>query len=114
MPKCADISKIMIIGSSMLIISQWLSIAARAAATPISIELKNNTDRERQTKAQLERLLSTYDLGKYTFTQNVIIDEKSIPHSHPILTLHTRHLHSDDQLLSTYVHEQLHWYLEGR
>jgi len=104
----------MIIGSSMIIISQWLSIAARAAATPISIELKNNTDRERQTKAQLERLLSTYDLRKYTFTQNVMIDEKSIPHSHPILTLHTRHLHSDDQLLSTYVHEQLHWYLEGR
>jgi hypothetical protein len=42
-----------------------------------------------------------------------MIDERSIPHSHPVLTLHTRHLNSDDQLLSTYVHEQLHWYLDG-
>jgi hypothetical protein len=42
----------------------------------------------------------------------VVIDERSIPHSHPVLTLHTRHLNSDDQLLSTYVHEQLHWFLD--
>ena len=42
----------------------------------------------------------------------MVIDENSIPHSHPVLTLHTRHLNSDDQLLSTYVHEQLHWYLD--
>jgi hypothetical protein len=57
-------------------------------------------------------LLTSSDLHKYTFTHNVIIDERAIPHSHPVLTLHTRHLNSDDQLLSTYVHEQLHWYLE--
>lgn len=78
----------------------------------ISIELKNNSERERQTKAQLERLLATYDLRKYTFTHAVVIDEQSIPHSHPVLTLHARHLKQDDELLSTYVHEQLHWYLD--
>src|SRR5215472_1844855 len=77
----------------------------------VRIELKNDTTRERQTKEQLERLLASYDLRKYTFTDEVIVDEHSIPHSHPVLTLHTRHLNSDDQLLSTYVHEQLHWYL---
>jgi hypothetical protein len=43
-----------------------------------------------------------------------VVDERSIPHSHPVLTLHTRHLSSDDQPLSTYVHEQLHWFLESR
>jgi len=78
----------------------------------ISIELKHDSERERQTKQQLQHLLDVYDLHKYTFTRTLIIDERSIPHSHPVLTLHTRHLNSDDQLLSTYVHEQLHWYLE--
>jgi nicotinamidase-related amidase len=79
---------------------------------PISIELKHNSDRERRTEEQLQHLLSVYDLRRYTFTRTVAIDERSIPHSHPVLTLHTRHLNSDDQLLSTYVHEQIHWFLE--
>ena len=85
--------------------------SARFAADSIEIKLRNDTESERQTKTQLERLLNSYDLSKYTFTRQVVIDEHSIPHSHPVLTLHTRHLKSDDQLLSTYVHEQLHWYL---
>jgi hypothetical protein len=71
--------------------------STRFAADPIEISLKNNTDAESQ----------------YTFTRQVVIDEHAIPHSHPVLTLHTRHLNSDDQLLSTYVHEQLHWYLNA-
>ena len=53
----------------------------------------------------------TNGLSRYTFTQEVVIDQDAIPHSHPVLTLHTRHLGNDDLLLSTYVHEQLHWYL---
>ena len=85
--------------------------SARFATDSIEIKLRNDTDAERQTKVQLERLLNSYDLSKYTFTRQVVIDEHAIPHSHPVLTLHTRHLNSDDQLLSTYVHEQLHWYL---
>jgi hypothetical protein len=85
--------------------------SAGFAADTVEIKLRNGTDSERQTKTQLERLLNSYDLSKYTFTREVVIDEHSIPHSHPVLTLHTRHLHSDDQLLSTYIHEQLHWYL---
>jgi len=78
----------------------------------ISIQLAHNSEREVETQKQLARLFASYDLHKYTFTHSVIIDERSIPHSHPVLTLHTRHLNSDDQLLSTYLHEQLHWYLE--
>ncbi len=84
------------------------------AADVINIELKNGTDVERETKAHLETLLKSYDLKKYTFTYHVLIDEQATPHSHPVLTLHARHhtlVNSDDLLLSTYVHEQLHWYL---
>lgn len=88
-----------------------LAAAGSSFGADVSIELKHGSEAEQQTKTQLERLLKSYDLGPYTFTQKVVIDENSIPHSHPVLTLHTRHLNSDDQLLSTYVHEQLHWYL---
>lgn len=34
----------------------------------------------------------------------------AIPYSHPVLTLHTRHLKDDLALLSTFVHEEYHWY----
>lgn len=42
------------------------------------------------------------------------IERGVIPHSHPILTLNTRHLDDDGLLLATYLHEQLHWFLGGR
>ena len=90
-----------------------VSLATVSVAQSVAITLAHNSDNEQRTKAQLQRLIETYNLRKYTFTNTVIIDEKAIPHSHPVLTLHTRHLNSDDQLLSTYVHEQLHWYLEA-
>lgn len=88
-----------------------VSLAAVSVAQSVTINLAHNSDNEQRTRAQLQRLIETYNLSKYTFTDTVIIDEKAIPHSHPVLTLHTRHLNSDDELLSTYVHEQLHWYL---
>ncbi len=78
------------------------------------ITLKNNTRAESQTKEQLERLMKTYDLSAWTFTNKIEIDEMSIPHSHPVLTLHTRHLKDDDLLLSTYIHEQIHWHMSGK
>ena len=62
--------------------------------------------------SQLERLLSQYDLTQWIFTRSVVIDEEAIPHSNPILTLHTRHLRDDDLLLSTFVHEQAHWFFD--
>ena len=81
------------------------------AQDKLDISLKSGSQAEIQTREQLQRLLKTYDLSKWIFTKSILIDEKSIPHSHPILTLHTRHLKDDDLLLSTFVHEQLHWFL---
>ena len=77
----------------------------------IKIALKNNDPKEIQTKQQLERLLKNYDLSKWIFTTDIVIDKDAIPHSHPILTLHTRHLKDDELLLSTFVHEQIHWFI---
>lgn len=81
------------------------------AQDKIEISLKNGSREESQTRDQLQKLVKTYDLSKWIFTKSIVIDEKAIPHSHPVLTLNTRHLKDDDLLLSTFVHEQLHWFL---
>jgi hypothetical protein len=81
---------------------------------PVEIELKQGSPEEARSRDQLLRLLKEYDLGRWIFTRKILIDgsPQLIPHSHPVLTLSTRHLKDDDLLLATFVHEQLHWYLE--
>ncbi|HEV2915298.1 MAG TPA: hypothetical protein VGX92_18610 [Pyrinomonadaceae bacterium] len=88
-------------------------VVAQTAPTQLEITLKNNDQAERQTRQQLHRLLSAYDVSNWVFTRKVVIESgfNVIPHSHPVLTLSTRHLKDDELLLSTFVHEQLHWYL---
>lgn len=81
------------------------------SAQAVHINLKHSSSAEQQTKTQLEGLLAQYNLAPWLFTREVVIDQDAIPHSHPVLTLHTRHLHQDDELLSTFIHEELHWYL---
>lgn len=90
-------------------LSLALCWTATAQAQELEITLKNGADRERRTEDQLRRLLSEYDVARWTYTREIVIDESSIPHSHPVLTLHTRHLEEDLYLLSTFVHEQFHW-----
>lgn len=80
----------------------------------IKISLKNNAADEAQTRTQLQRLLGQYDLSRFIFTREIVIDRQAIPHSHPVLTLSTRHLKDDELLLSTFVHEQFHWFLSER
>ncbi len=90
-------------------------VASLAAETPaIKIELAHSTEREQRTKNALERLLGTYDLKKYTFTNKVVIEERAINHAFPVLTLNVRFWASPDELLSSYLHEQLHWHLRDR
>lgn len=80
-------------------------------AEDVSIRLAHGGPREAETRNQLTRLLDANDMSRWTFTREVVVDEDAIPHSHPILTIHTRHRKDDDLLLSTYVHEQLHWFV---
>lgn len=81
------------------------------AADSIRIKAEHNADRERRTKTQLEKVLHDYGLTKYTFTHEVTIEERAMNHAFPELTLNVRFADSEDELLSSYVHEQLHWYL---
>ena len=84
------------------------------AAEALEISLQHGSTPERRTRDQLLEVLKRYDTQRWTFTRKIIIDEGAIPHSHPVLTLHTRHLGEDLLLLSTYVHEQIHWYEESK
>lgn len=77
----------------------------------MNISLAHGTDAEVQTRDRLQNLLDMYDLQPWKFTDAVVIDETSVPHSHPLLTLNTRHRNDDLLLLSTYLHEQLHWFI---
>jgi hypothetical protein len=97
--------------ATTVILAACLTVALHAQ-TGLEITLKRGSAREAQTKEQLQRLLRSYDVSRWLFTTSVIVDEQAIPHSHPVLTLHTRHLQDDALLLSTFVHEQLHWFLE--
>lgn len=98
----------------LLIIVSTITISAQV---DLKITVANNTPAEQQSKAQLERLMKTYDLSKWIATRSIVIDEKTgIPHSHPVLTLNTRHIKDDELLVSTFVHEQMHWFVieDGR
>jgi hypothetical protein len=104
-PKGNNLSKIPILGSVLV-----FSLAA-FAGNAIDIQTRNHSPREQQEKQELEQLLKKYDVSKYTFTRNVIIEERAMNHAFPTLTLNLRFLGSDDELLSSFLHEQLHWYL---
>ncbi|MFZ6009336.1 MAG: hypothetical protein ACOYXT_03240 [Bacteroidota bacterium] len=81
----------------------------------LTITLKNNTAAEKSAQAQLERITKTYDVTKWIFTFEVVInDDDFIPHSHPKLTLNSRYLADDLKQLSTFLHEEIHWWAEGR
>lgn len=75
----------------------------------IWIGLENGTEEEARMARELRTLLRTYDLEPWILTRRILIDESRIPHSHPVLTIHTRHIGDQLGLLSTFVHEQLHW-----
>jgi len=80
----------------------------------LEITLKQGTPDEARTRDQLQRLLATYDLSPWIYTKSIVVDERAIPFSHPVLTIHTRHAKDDELLLSTFVHEQLHWFIAAR
>ena len=92
----------------------WLFFATFgfAQSPEITFSTKNETDNEKAVVGLMKDLLKEYDLSKWIFTDKVMVEAFVIPHSHPILTLNTRYGKEEkDQLLTTFIHEQLHWYL---
>ena len=83
---------------------------AKVAQPLINIIEVDPNRRTHLTKQNLEHLFKVYDLVPFVFTQTVQIQSMSVPHSHPIITLNTRYMDSPNKLLSSFIHEQLHWW----
>lgn len=96
-----------------ILLSLLISLMVCSCVTQNSFTIitKTGIEREEKTKNQLLRLLKTYDLSKWTFTRKIAIEHRSIPHSHPELTVNTYFLDDDVKILSIYLHEQIHWHL---
>ena len=90
-----------------------LIATGQGTAPALEITFEHNSDAERAAADQLRKTLQKYDVARWVYTKRIHIDERAIPHSHPVLTLHTRHNGGENGLLATFLHEQFHWLEEG-
>ncbi len=84
---------------------------ATADAFRIDIDLDQAAAEAARVRTWLAALRTRHDLSRYEYTKLVRVVPASATYSHPILTLGTRFTQTEDQLLATYLHEQMHWYL---
>lgn len=98
---------------SALILASLAALTMNDLSAQLNVRLANGSDAESATRAQLLALVEEYDVSDWIYTREILIDQDEIPHSHPVLTLHTRHLQNDEMLLSTFIHEQFHWLEDG-
>ncbi|KAA1154377.1 hypothetical protein [Pseudoalteromonas fuliginea] len=93
----------------------FVAILSFDAFADLNVELANKSEKEQLKYSQLKRVEKTYDLGKWQFTDSVVIDEfAKRPHSHPKLTLTVSMPKNDGAFLSQYLHEQIHWFEDSR
>jgi hypothetical protein len=91
------------------------SAAVDSKEASVHIATAGDLPLEREAVAQLKRLFERYDLSRWINTSDIVIQSRVIPHSHPVLTLNTRFAPDDDlNAMSTFVHEQGHWYFDSR
>jgi hypothetical protein len=77
----------------------------------IDLDLDHARREAERVQGMLQALRRRHDLSRYEYTRLVRIAPGSDTFSHPILTLGNRFAENEDLLLSTYLHEQMHWYL---
>lgn len=77
----------------------------------IDIDLDFARSEADRIQALLLALRRRHDLTRYEYTRVIRIVPGGDTFAHPVLTLGNRFTGSEDQLLATYLHEQMHWYL---
>jgi len=77
----------------------------------IDVDLEHAEREAQRIRDLLAALRRRHDLGRFEFTRHVRVVPAGPTHSHPVLTLGTRFAETEDLLLATYLHEQMHWYL---
>lgn len=63
-------------------------------------------------KQNMLHLAQVYDLRPFLFTKKIHVESMVIPHSHPVLTLNTRSAEKPKKILSVWMHEELHWWMD--
>jgi hypothetical protein len=114
LPRAGALAAIIVLRCAIFQAAGPASVALGSETPRISIDLARGTPREQQARQTLEQVLVSYDLNKYTFTRKVVIEQGAVNHAFPVLTLNPYFASSPDELLSTYIHEQLHWHLRER
>lgn len=79
----------------------------------LDIILTNNSKTEDIAKKRLIEIVKKYDLSDHIYTNVLKIEDRAIPHSHPILTLNSFPYTDENIILDTFIHEQLHWKFEN-
>jgi hypothetical protein len=86
-----------------------------ARSDPDSFRIDIDLDHARREGDRVRDLLTAlrrrHDLSRYEYTGIVRIVPGGDTFAQPILTLGNRFTATEDELLSTYLHEQMHWYL---
>jgi hypothetical protein len=77
----------------------------------IDLDLEHARREGERVRDLLAALRRRHDLARYEYTRTVRIVPGGDTFAQPILTLSNRFADSEDALLSTYLHEQMHWYL---
>ena len=86
-------------------------MAATGDTFRIDIDLAHAEREATRIRDWLTALRRRHDLSRFEYTRLVQVVPAGPTHSHPILTLGTRFAETEDHLLATYLHEQMHWYL---
>lgn len=84
--------------------------AMRVPTDNVEIDLTEARRAAEQIRGLLDKLRAEHDLRPFEYATRMRIAPGEIPHSHPVLTLNTM-LRAEGPLLSTYLHEQMHWYV---
>lgn len=81
-------------------------------AAAITVDTAHEDANELQVREIVLKIFEQYALSDWMFTDRIVIDNTApIPHSHPLLTLNTRYLSDETEILTNIIHEQLHWFL---
>jgi hypothetical protein len=77
----------------------------------IDIDVEHAQREAERVRDMLAALRRRHNLARYEYTTIVRIMPGGDTFAHPVLTLGNRFAENEDLLLSTYLHEQMHWYL---
>jgi hypothetical protein len=103
-----------LVRTASLVAAFALVAGPAAEGTSIDVSVLAGTPSNVQIRDPLQHLHGQHDVSERIFTGKVLIDERSISLSHPILTLSTRYTNDVDLLIAMFLNAPLHWGLAAQ